>query len=97
MSHALGETMTTVCGDECCAPPALVLPPKPMGNREAIIREAFRLEWLTVGWMSVEGAVTGTELNRSQFLTSLFWITPRSRLATSGALPLGGRGACDGR
>ena len=56
MSQVQAEKMTTVCADECCAPPALVLPSKP-SDREALIREAFRLEWLTIGWMSVEAVV----------------------------------------
>jgi divalent metal cation (Fe/Co/Zn/Cd) transporter len=57
MNQAQAEKMTTVCVDECCAPPALVLPTKSSGEREALIREAFRLEWLTIVWMSVEAAV----------------------------------------
>ena len=40
---------------ECCAPPPLVLPPRP--DRLPLIREAFRLEWLTIGWMTVEAIV----------------------------------------
>jgi hypothetical protein len=51
MSQAQDERMTTVCADECCAPPALVAPSR-SSNREALIREAFRLEWLTIGWMA---------------------------------------------
>jgi hypothetical protein len=43
--------VTTECLDECCAPPPLVVPPK-SSDREALIREAFKLEWLTIGWMS---------------------------------------------
>lgn len=38
-----------------CAPPALVLPPR--ADRLPLIREAFRLEWLTIGWMTIEAAV----------------------------------------
>jgi divalent metal cation (Fe/Co/Zn/Cd) transporter len=35
-----------------------VLPPKALKlDREPLIREAFRLEWLTIGWMTVEAAV----------------------------------------
>ena len=36
-----------VCKDECCEPPPLVLPiiAQP-GERQSLIREAFRLEWL---------------------------------------------------
>ena len=38
-----------------CAPPPLLLPPRP--DRLPLIREAFRLEWLTIGWMTVEAVV----------------------------------------
>jgi divalent metal cation (Fe/Co/Zn/Cd) transporter len=40
---------------ECCIPPPLILPPQ--AGRLALIREAFRLEWLTIGWMTVEAVV----------------------------------------
>ena len=40
---------------ECCVPPPLILPPQ--AGRLALIREAFRLEWLTIGWMTVEAVV----------------------------------------
>ena len=30
---------------------------KAPSGREALIREAFKLEWLTIGWMSVEATV----------------------------------------
>src|SRR5579859_5178306 len=40
---------------ECYAPPPLVLPPRP--DRLWLIREAFRLEWLTIGWMAIEAVV----------------------------------------
>ena len=43
--------------DECCAPPPLALPKKPSIDRDPLIREAFKLEWLTIGWMSVEAVV----------------------------------------
>ena len=42
------------------------------------------------------GAVTRTEIWALAFWKFLFWLTPRSRLATSGTLLLGGSGACDG-
>ena len=57
MGQAQTEKVMTVCADECCASPALVLPPKSSGDHEAPIREAFKLEWLTIGWMSVEAIV----------------------------------------
>ena len=41
---------------EWCTPPPLSLPLQP--DRIALVREAFRLEWLTIGWMTVEAAVS---------------------------------------
>jgi hypothetical protein len=40
---------------ECCLPPPFILPPQ--ADRLPLIREAFRLEWLTIGWMTVEAVV----------------------------------------
>ncbi len=40
---------------ECSNPAPLILPPQ--SDRLPLIREAFRLEWLTIGWMTVEAAV----------------------------------------
>jgi hypothetical protein len=52
------EKAADLCVDECCAPPLLVLPPKkPSVDRVALIHDAFRLEWLTIGWMTVEAVV----------------------------------------
>ena len=52
MSHI--ETVKTgVCTDECCAPP-VVFPTRSgqSGDRQSLIHDAFRLEWLTIGWMT---------------------------------------------
>src|SRR5712672_4002710 len=51
------EEITQTCGDGCCAPPPLVLPTRPKVDSAPLIREAFRLEWLTIGWMVVESLV----------------------------------------
>ena len=40
---------------DACAPAPLILPPRP--DRLPLIRQAFRLEWLTIGWMTIEAAV----------------------------------------
>jgi divalent metal cation (Fe/Co/Zn/Cd) transporter len=40
---------------DSCAPPPLLSPPR--SDRLPLIREAFRLEWLTIGWMTVEAIV----------------------------------------
>ena len=45
------------CEDKCCAPPPLIRPSKPAVDRHALVREAFRLEWITIGWMLVETVV----------------------------------------
>src|SRR5208282_3055239 len=51
------EILREPCEDECCVPPLLILPTKPMVDRRPLIREAFRLEWLTIGWMVIEAIV----------------------------------------
>jgi len=45
------------CEDECCTPPSLILSTKPTVARHPLVREAFRLEWVTVGWMVIEAIV----------------------------------------
>jgi divalent metal cation (Fe/Co/Zn/Cd) transporter len=85
MSQA--ENMTTVCADECCAPPALVLPPKSSGTREALIRDAFRLEWLTIGWMSAEAIVAlASGIAAGSLVLVAFGLDSVIELASAGAL-----------
>jgi divalent metal cation (Fe/Co/Zn/Cd) transporter len=43
------------CGDACCG--AVVSGVALTTERSELIRQAFRLEWITVAWMIVEGAV----------------------------------------
>jgi divalent metal cation (Fe/Co/Zn/Cd) transporter len=45
------------CAEECCAPPPLAPPTRRAVDRAALIRRAFRLEWLTIGWMAIEAVV----------------------------------------
>jgi divalent metal cation (Fe/Co/Zn/Cd) transporter len=47
--------LTESCADTCCrsTPSALSL----TSERAALIRQAFRLEWMTIAWMVVEGVV----------------------------------------
>src|SRR5258708_7960955 len=45
------------CGGGCCTPPPLILPSKPTVDRQPLVREAFRLEWITIGWMVIEAVV----------------------------------------
>jgi len=44
-----GDDGSTPCCDGACNAAA--------DERAALIRQAFRLEWITIGWMTVEGAV----------------------------------------
>jgi divalent metal cation (Fe/Co/Zn/Cd) transporter len=43
------------CATDCCTSAAAPTASAP--DRAALIREAFRLEWLTIGWMFIEAAV----------------------------------------
>jgi divalent metal cation (Fe/Co/Zn/Cd) transporter len=87
MSQARAENMTTVCADECCAPPALVLPPKASGDREALIRDAFKLEWLTIGWMSAEAIVAlASGLAAGSLVLIAFGLDSVIELASAGTL-----------
>jgi len=87
MSQAQAEKMKTVCADECCAPPALVLPPKHPGEREALVREAFRLEWLTIGWMTVEAMVAiASGIAAGSLVLIAFGLDSVIELASAGVL-----------
>jgi len=80
---------TSVCTDECCAPPALVLPTQPgqSGERQALIRQAFRLEWLTIGWMTVEAIVaTGSGLMVGSLVLTAFGLDSLIELASASVL-----------
>jgi divalent metal cation (Fe/Co/Zn/Cd) transporter len=79
---------TGVCTDECCAPPPLVLPivGQP-GERQSLIREAFRLEWLTVGWMTVEAIVAlGAGVMAGSLVLTAFGLDSLIELASAGVL-----------
>jgi divalent metal cation (Fe/Co/Zn/Cd) transporter len=85
MGEAQAET--TLCAERCCAPLALVLPPKPPGEREALIREAFQLEWLTIGWMSVEAVVAiGSGVTAGSLVLIAFGLDSLIELASAGVL-----------
>ena len=51
------EKLGEFCAEACCVPPLLILPTKLAVDRRPLIREAFRLEWLTIGWMVIEALV----------------------------------------
>ena len=70
---------------ECRAPLPLVLPPS--SDRVSLIREAFRLEWLTIGWMTVEAAVgIAAGWMASSLVLSAFGLDSLIELASAGVL-----------
>ena len=83
------EAANTDCNDECCAPPPLAFPGRPMqaADRQALIRQAFRLEWLTIGWMTVEAIVAiAAGLTASSFALMAFGLDSLIELASAGVL-----------
>ena len=84
----VGET--DLCKDECCAPPDLILPARlkqAAANRQALIREAFRLEWLTIGWMTVEAIVAlASGIAAGSLVLVAFGLDSVIELASAGAL-----------
>jgi divalent metal cation (Fe/Co/Zn/Cd) transporter len=51
------ENIAPTCGDGCCAAHSPDLLSAPDGERAQLIRDALRLEWLTIVWMVVEAVV----------------------------------------
>lgn len=87
MSH-METAETSVCADECCAPPLLVLPARPgQIERQALIRQAFRLEWLTIGWMTIEAVVAiAAGLMAGSLVLTAFGLDSLIELASAGVL-----------
>ena len=84
MSQVQAEKTTTVCAEACCAP---LVPLGAPGDREALIRDAFRLEWLTIGWMSVEAIVAlASGLAAGSLVLLAFGLDSLIELASAGAL-----------
>ena len=70
---------------ECCAPPPLTLPPR--ADRESLIREAFRLEWFTIGWMTIEAVVSiAAGLTAGSLALLAFGLDSVIELASAGVL-----------
>ena len=73
------------CPDTCCGSVLAVrsLTPK----RSELIGQAFRLEWLTIGWMVVEGAVAiGSGFAAGSLTLMAFGIDSVIELASAGVL-----------
>ena len=70
---------------ESCAPPPLVFAPQ--SDRIPLIREAFRLEWLKIGWMTVEAVVAiGAGITAGSLVLVAFGLDSVIELASAGVL-----------
>ena len=70
---------------DSCTPPPLLLPPR--SDRLPLIREAFRLEWLTIGWMTVEAVVAiGAGVTAGSLVLVAFGLDSVIELASAGVL-----------
>ena len=70
---------------EACAPPPLILPPR--SDRLPLIHEAFRLEWLTIGWMTVEAVVAiAAGVTAGSLVLVAFGLDSMIELASAGLL-----------
>jgi divalent metal cation (Fe/Co/Zn/Cd) transporter len=75
------------CEDECCAPPPLILSNKPTLDRRSLVREAFRLEWITIRWMVVEAvAAIGSGIVSGSLVLLAFGLDSVIELMSAGVL-----------
>jgi divalent metal cation (Fe/Co/Zn/Cd) transporter len=71
--------------DDCCG--EVVSRTKDASNRAALIQDAFRLEWLTIIWMTIETAVAiGAGLAAHSLLLVAFGIDSIIELVSAGVL-----------
>jgi divalent metal cation (Fe/Co/Zn/Cd) transporter len=82
---AATSTPSSCCASDCCgsaAPHAVVNPERP-----ALIREAFRLEGLTIGWMVVEAIVAvGSGIAAGSLVLLAFGLDSVIELMSAGVL-----------
>jgi divalent metal cation (Fe/Co/Zn/Cd) transporter len=70
---------------ESFAPPPPIFPPQ--SDRLPLIREAFRLEWLTIGWMTIEAAVAiAAGVTAGSLVLLAFGLDSLIELASAGVL-----------
>jgi divalent metal cation (Fe/Co/Zn/Cd) transporter len=75
------------CEDECRAPPRPILSLKPGVDRNLLIREAFRLEWITIGWMVIETVVAiGSGVASGSLVLLAFGLDSVIELISAGVL-----------
>src|SRR5437764_15202439 len=70
---------------DSCAPRPFVSPPR--ADRPPLIHEAFRLEWLTIGWMTVEAVVAiAAGVTAGSLVLTAFGLDSVIELASAGVL-----------
>ena len=70
---------------DSCASPPFVSPPR--ADRPPLIHEAFRLEWLTIGWMTVEAVVAiAAGVTAGSLVLTAFGLDSVIELASAGVL-----------
>jgi divalent metal cation (Fe/Co/Zn/Cd) transporter len=76
---------SSCCTADCCVPAAVPAPSAP--DRAPLIREAFRLEWLTVGWMVIEATVAiGAGIMAGSLVLLAFGLDSVVELISAGVL-----------
>lgn len=82
---AATSTPSSCCASDCCgsaAPRSVVNPERP-----ALIREAFRLEWLTIAWMVIEAMVAvGSGIAAGSLVLLAFGLDSVIELMSAGVL-----------
>jgi hypothetical protein len=81
------DKVAECCEDECCTPPPLMLSSKPTIDRHPLVREAFRLEWITIGWMVIEAvAAIGSGIVSGSLVLLAFGLDSVIELISAGVL-----------
>jgi divalent metal cation (Fe/Co/Zn/Cd) transporter len=88
MVSELEPVKTGACASECCAPLSVDSPTQPgHDERQSLIRQAFRLEWLTLAWMTVEAVVAiGAGIVAGSLVLTAFGLDSLIELASAGVL-----------
>ena len=83
----LKSSVKDSCPDTCCSSGQAALPLTLTLERTALIREAFRLEWLTIAWMVIEGVVAiGAGVAAGSLTLMAFGIDSVIELASAGVV-----------
>lgn len=87
MSEQRIDQPSKAYADACCGPSPLTLSSQVtlFPERDGLIREAFRLEWLTIGWMTIEAALI-SGLTAGSLVLTAFGLDSVIELASAAVL-----------